>query len=504
MLFNSLEFLFAFLPATLFITWLSLRWGGRRAGIMALILASFFFYGWWEAKSLVIIGASIAFNYVVAQYVAEIRGPENRKRILSVGVAGNLLALGYFKYANFLIANIAAISGAQVSTLNVVLPLAISFYTFQQIAFLADTYRGEMGRIKFRSYLISVVFFPHLIAGPLLHYRDIIKQFEERFTLTSVTIFAGLPVFAMGLAKKVAIADPIAQFVSPLFAKAQVAPLEFFEAWAAALGYTAQLYFDFSGYSDMAIGLGLMFGITLPLNFFSPYKATSIIDFWRRWHMTLSGFLRDYLYIPLGGGRVGAARRYVNLMIVMLLGGLWHGAAWTFAFWGVLHGAFLVINHLWRNMIASRLGNVNRALLPTYGLLTFLLIVIAWVFFRAPTFATALNVLSGMFRPTVVSLPGEFAYHFGAGNFSGVAWGQGMSFVDFTAFWLYALFAYLLIFFAPNSAQIYGLDGRSRVTLEGIGVSRILKRTAAVSALFFAASFGVFSAVPSEFLYFKF
>lgn len=505
MLFNSPEFLFAFLPITLFATAAALLWGGRTAGVAALALASLFFYGWWEAHALWVIGASIALNYTLAQAIAGSVDSKRRRWILVSGVAANLAALAYFKYANFLIANAAAVTGADMGALHVVLPLAISFYTFQQIAFLVDTSKGAMSRIPFKDYMISVVFFPHLIAGPLLHYKDIITQFEQRFSVTWTTVSVGLPVFAMGLAKKVAIADPIAQFVSPLFAKAQAAPLEFIEAWAAALGYTAQLYFDFSGYSDMAIGLGLMFGITLPLNFFSPYKATSIIEFWRRWHMTLSSFLRDYLYFPLGGSRVGPARRYGNLMIVMLLGGLWHGAAWTFVFWGALHGAFLVVNHVWRNVVGVRLGRLNAALLPIYGALTFVLVVVAWVFFRAPTFGTALNVLSGMFSPSVISLPGELRYHFNVGGIAGAVWGQGMSFADFVAFWSYAVLAYALIWVAPNTAQIFGLDGRSEVKPRQLGGATAAALVAAGTAgLFWISGFGVFSAVPSEFLYFKF
>lgn len=504
MLFNSLEFLFAFLPLTLLATAAALCLGGRTAGVATLTLASLFFYGWWEAHALWVIGVSIAANYSLAKAIANSRNPRRRRWILSAGVAANLGALAYFKYANFLIANAAAITGVDPGTLNVVLPLAISFYTFQQIAFLVDTRKGAMRRIPFKDYMISVVFFPHLIAGPLLHYRDIINQFEQRFAVTWTTVSIGLPVFVMGLAKKVAIADPIAQFVSPLFVKAQTAPLEFFEAWAAALGYAAQLYFDFSGYSDMAIGLGLMFGITLPLNFFSPYKATSMIEFWRRWHMTLSSFLRNYLYFPLGGSRVGPVRRYGNLMIVMLLGGLWHGAAWTFVFWGALHGGFLVVNHVWRNVVGVRLGRLDVALLPIYGALTFMLVVVAWVFFRAPTFGTALNVLSGMFSPSVVSLPGELRYHLDIGGIKGAIWGQGMSFADFVAFWTYATLAYGLTWLAPNTAQIFGLDGRNVLKPRQLRGATATALLAGTSALFWISGFGVFSAVPSEFLYFKF
>lgn len=503
MLFNSQEFLFAFLPLTLLATAFALRWGGRVAGVLTLTFASLFFYGWWHVYGLLLIGVSIAFNYTLAQAIAK-RGDTNiRKRLLSAGVVGNFAALAYFKYANFFIANLMAVTGAKVEALNVVLPLAISFYTFQQIAFLVDTYQGKMSRIPLKDYAISVVFFPHLIAGPILHYRSIIAQFERRFAVSWGTISLGLPVFAMGLAKKVAIADPLAQFVSPLFLKAQSAPLELIEAWAAALGYTGQLYFDFSGYSDMAIGIGLIFGITLPLNFFSPYKATSIIEFWRRWHMTLSNFLRDYLYFPLGGGMVTPTRRYANLMIVMLLGGLWHGAAWTFVFWGALHGTYLVINHLWRNNMSARLGWLNVPLAPLFAVLTFLSVVIGWVFFRAPTFGTALNVLTGMFAPSLISLPAEFTYYLQVVSIPGVPWNMGMSFADLVTFWSYALVAYALIWFAPNTAQIFGIVGESTIDPKEVRWPK-WPRVIATVALLWLALFGVLSAVPSEFLYFQF
>jgi len=503
LLFNSPEFLFVFLPLTLLMTACALAWRGRTAGVLLLTLASLVFYGWWEAQALLIIGASIALNFTLSRAIAAApRGTVSRKWYLSVGIVANLAALGFFKYADFLVVNVAELTGLQAAPLGVVLPLAISFYSFQQIAFLVDTYNAKMERIPFRDYMISVVFFPHLIAGPLLHYRDIIGQFESRFSVSWATISAGMPIFAMGLAKKVAIADPIAQFVTPLFDQAAVAPLSLFDAWAAALGYTAQLYFDFSGYSDMAIGLGLMYGITLPLNFFSPYKSTSIVEFWRRWHMTLSSFLRDYLYIPLGGSRVGPVRRYGNLMIVMVLGGLWHGAGWTFVFWGFLHGSYLVVNHLWRNQVSPYLGAIDKLLLPVYASLTFVLVVVAWVFFRAPTFDVALNVLSGMFAPETVALPGELMTIGALAAIPGIAWGgQGMAYPDFVAFWTYAAVACVLAWGAPNSAQIFGLAG------DGATIWRDWWSPAhwvAGVVLLWAACFGIFSAVPSEFLYFQF
>lgn len=309
----------------------------------------------------------------------------------------------------------------------------------------------------------------------------------------------------MGLVKKVAIADPLAQFVWPLFQKAETGPLEFIQAWAAGLGYTAQLYFDFSGYSDMAIGLGLMFGIALPLNFFSPYKAASIIEFWRRWHMTLSSFLRDYLYIPLGGGRVSPTRRQVNLMIVMLLGGLWHGAAWTFVFWGALHGLYLVVNHGWRRLASTRPVLNGRIATLAYGGLTFLCVVVGWVFFRASSFRSALHILHGMVHPSSMSLPGELIQQLGLIDRVGLSENAGMSYADFVGFWSMLAFAYALAWLTPNTAQWFGIAQREAVRPGGLQARRAAwLKPCVVATLFWIAGFGLFGSVPSEFLYFQF
>ncbi len=500
MLFVTPEFLFVFLPVVLVITAFSLRFWGKSAAIAVLTVASLFFYGWWKLSGLAIILVSVGVNYTIARQIADEKDIRSRKVALGLGVALNLLALCYFKYRNFFIDNVLEMFGETSGMAHIVPPLAISFYTFQQIAFLVDTYHGKMRRILFSNYLISVVFFPHLIAGPLLHYRDIIQQFEERFRISWATLACGMPVFVMGMAKKLAIADPLSQVVNPLFTKAESQPLELFEAWAASLGYTAQLYFDFSGYSDMAIGLALMFGIVLPINFFSPYKSTSIIEFWRRWHITLSNFLRDYLYIPLGGGRAGAFRRYVNLMIVMLLGGLWHGASWTFVLWGGLHGAMLVVNHLWRATISPRLLVLNSIALPFYGVLTFLLVVVGWVLFRAESFAGATNVLGGMFYPQAISLPWGVAFALGIDPAHWIFGDKGLSFPDLSVFLAFGSAAYLLVWFCPNTTEIFRLtrDPLNLATRRSIGGS------IGIGALFWLSLFGLFSAIPSEFLYFRF
>jgi len=488
-------------------TALALRFGGRSFGVVTLSIASVFFYGWWEfsqfgafkAHALVVLGCSIAFNFSTARWIS-LADHNARRKLLAAGVAANLGALAYFKYSNFLIDNFTDLTGYNPAQIGYTLPLAISFYTFQQIAFLVDTFNRKMEVISFRYYAMSVLFFPHLIAGPLLHYKDIILQFETRFAVTLRNIWIGMPILAVGLAKKIAIADPLERIVSPLFHKAESAPLEFVEAWAASLGYTAQLYFDFSGYSDMAIGLGLMFGIVLPLNFLSPYKSTSIIEFWRRWHITLSNFLRDYLYFPLGGSRRGQLRQNVNIFIVMLLGGLWHGAGWTFVFWGALHGAYLVVNHLWRSA-TKHLTLMHAVLAPAYAALTFMAVLLSWVFFRASSFEAATNVLEGMFDPKIIALPGEIMYFLNIGPIPGIAWGQGMTMSDFFAFWSYAVLAFSLIWCAPNTAQIFGLTGEpdQRMATD----NRLIYATS-TGALLWLSGFGLFSSVPSQFLYFQF
>jgi alginate O-acetyltransferase complex protein AlgI len=345
MLFNSYQFIFLFLP----ITWAGYFLLGRFSNwspVVWLALASLVFYSVSNWQFVALLLTSIAFNYVIGSLLIRAKlSSAARFAALSAGVAGDLLVLGYFKYAGFLAANLNALVSTQL-TANILLPVGISFYTFTQIAFLVDAHRGEVARYRLPYYALFVTYFPHLIAGPILHHRDVIPQFEQERSKRPDPhlVRCGLIIFSIGLFKKTCIADAIQPFVALAFGPT---PPSFDQAWIGALAYTFQLYFDFSGYSDMAIGISLMFGIFLPLNFNSPYKAKNIIDFWRRWHMTLSQFLRDYLYIPLGGNRRGIVLRYVNLMITMALGGLWHGAAWTFVAWGVLHGAYLCVNHAW-------------------------------------------------------------------------------------------------------------------------------------------------------------
>jgi D-alanyl-lipoteichoic acid acyltransferase DltB (MBOAT superfamily) len=413
MLFNSFPFILVFLPVTLAVYFLADRLADKRWALRWLLVASLFFYGWWSPANLWIIVASICFNYFLAMRAIQPAPQPRRKWYLALGIAANLSLLGYFKYANFVIANYVALSGSNVRLAHIVLPIAISFFTFQQIVFLVEAYRGQAGDYDFLHYALLVTFFPHLIAGPIVKYREMLVQFNRpsRGRLALSHFAVGTTIFVIGLAKKVVIADGMAPFANSVFnaASAGVSPT-FAEAWAGALAYTFQLYFDFSGYSDMAIGLARMMGIRFPMNFNSPYKAVNIIDFWRRWHITLSRFLRDYLYIPLGGNRKGPIRRHANLLVTMLLGGLWHGAGWTFVVWGGLHGIYLIINHAWQG--ARRMLGLTRPSMAGHVAargLTFVAVVVAWVFFRAQSFGAATTILKSMFLGSGLSLPASLA-----------------------------------------------------------------------------------------------
>ncbi|VAW52109.1 Probable poly(beta-D-mannuronate) O-acetylase [hydrothermal vent metagenome] len=402
MLFNSYYFIFLFLPVTLLVFFKIGGLGHYRVAISWLVAASLFFYGWWNPAYLGLIIGSILFNFSAGIVLASESSLVilNKKKLLVLSISINLAILGYYKYTNFFIENINTIAGADIYVAPIILPLALSFFTFQQIAYLVDTYRGETKEYNFLQYCLFVTFFPQLIAGPIVHHKEMLPQFTRdiiyRFDFKNVSI--GLTIFFIGLFKKVVLADGIAQYANPVFAAADTGvSVAFVEAWSGAMAYTFQLYFDFSGYADMAIGIARLFGIRLPLNFNSPYKANSIIDFWRRWHMTLSRFLRDYVYFALGGSHRGVVRRYSNLMATMLLGGLWHGAGWTFIIWGALHGCYLVVNHLWRSFYSGLGLNADNTCYKSFSrIITFLAVVVSWVFFRAESLDAALIILSGM------------------------------------------------------------------------------------------------------------
>jgi alginate O-acetyltransferase complex protein AlgI len=414
MLFNSYIFIFYFLPVTLFLFFVLGSLNNKTAAISWLVVASLFFYGWWNPTYLIFIIISILFNYRLGTELMARRSTSIGRWLLYGGVAINLGLISYYKYAEFFIANLNYAFSSNWSIGPIILPLAISFFTFQQITFLVDSWRGEAKHYGLLEYTLFVSFFPQLISGPIVHQGEMLPQFANRsvYRFDSGHVAVGLTIFIIGLFKKVGLADSIAIYATPIFTAADGGEsIHFFQAWGAALAYTLQLYFDFSGYSDMAIGLARLFGILLPLNFNSPLKAHNIIEFWHCWHITLTRFLRDYLYISLGGNRKGQVRRYANLIITMGLGGLWHGAAWTFVIWGLLHGLYLIINHAWR-ILHEKLGNDQNSPGP-FGywsgrLITFIAVVVAFVVFRAETLDGAYNLISGMFGYNGFILPNGF------------------------------------------------------------------------------------------------
>jgi alginate O-acetyltransferase complex protein AlgI len=404
MLFTQFEFLFLFLPVTFagyFVVSYLIEAPSARLGWLAA--ASLIFYSYWDVSFVPIIVASISFNYVMGLLIARQSSRTARGWVFAAAISANLLALGFFKYTNFAIQIFDSITRAKYPSLAIVLPLGISFFTFTQIAYLADVYGGYPNERSFVKYALFVTYFPHLVAGPILHHREMMPQFGSKAsrTMSAENVAIGLTILAIGLFKKSFVADGFALIANPVFqAAAQLHHLHILDAWAGAFAYSLQIYFDFSGYSDMAIGLSLLFGIRLPFNFDSPYKSQSIVEFWRRWHISLSRFLRDYLYIPLGGNRHGERRRNVNLAATMILGGLWHGAGWTFVIWGALHGFFLTINHRWTELTKRQpvLAKLTKTWwYPIAALaLTQIAVVFAWVFFRAEHFSDAVRVIQAM------------------------------------------------------------------------------------------------------------
>ena len=446
MLFTTLIFFGGFLPLTL-VGFFILGHRSHLAAAGWLLLASLFFYAYWMPVFTSLLIFSIVTNYFFGRQIghAGSRGQLISKRLwASAGIVFNLALLSYFKYAGFLIDSLNAVFELAIARPHITFPIGISFFSFTQIAFLADTYKGAVREYRPVHYGLFVTYFPHLVAGPVLHHAQMMPQFAERTTyrINPANLAAGFVVFVIGLIKKIVMADGVSPLADAVFNAAQtgISPSQT-EAWYGALAYTFQLYFDFSGYSDMAIGLSLMFNIQLPFNFNSPYRALSISEFWRRWHMTLSTFLRDYLYIPLGGNRHGGVRRYVNLMLTMLLGGLWHGASWTFVFWGGLHGLYLAANH----GFAAYAGAWRKAWSDTWiyrgmaWLITFIAVVFAWVFFRAATFDSAALIVRAMLR-------------FGAAHpTAGVFWNAGL---DESLALLYCSTLGAIAVLAPNSNRL--------------------------------------------------
>ncbi len=485
MLFNSYIFIFAFLPFTFFIYFYLNSLKLTVAAKSFLVFASLFFYSWWNIAYLPLILSSMLFNYVIGLSLSkeQKKSKIGKKTLLIFGIAANVALLGYFKYADFFIGNLNHLLDTDIGLLNLALPLAISFFTFQQIAYLVDSYRGETKEYDFLNYANFVTFFPQLIAGPIVHHKEMMPQFAAPANKVKryANIATGLFIFSIGLFKKVIIADTFAVWATAGFDHAPV--LNMVEAWVTSLSYTFQLYFDFSGYTDMAIGAALLFNIKLPINFNSPYKASSIQDFWRRWHITLSRFLKEYIYIPLGGNRRGEFRIYSNLMATFLIGGIWHGAGWTFLFWGFLHGIAIVIHRAWNKM-----GFRLNTLLAWF--VTFNFINITWVFFRAKEWDDAIKVLKGMFTGALI-LPLEWKEKLNFLSGDDVQFGhwlQSISRDQYTIYWvLVGLFVTVVL---KNSNE---LAKRFKPSV----------LTALYAAILFLVSASSLSKL-SEFLYFNF
>ena len=473
MLFNSHVFIFAFLPVTLAGYFLLGGLNQTRLAKIWLAGASLFFYGWWNPVFLILLGSSILVNFYFGGNILKQHRLGNRHAattLMTLGVLFNLGLLAYFKYAGFLAMNLEAMTGFSMSLGAIFLPLAISFFTFQQIAYLVDASRGEVEEYDVVDYVLFVTFFPQLIAGPIVHHKQMMPQFSGKAFRPQADHFAvGMTFFIIGMMKKVLIADNVNFIADPVFSGQGDAP-GFADAWAGTLAYTVGIYFDFSGYSDMAVGLARMFGIKLPYNFDSPYKSRSIVEFWRRWHITLSTFLRDYLYIALGGNRKGEIRRYTNLMITMLLGGLWHGAGWTFVIWGGLHGTYLLVNHAWNHAARKRAEQGKSLKLGAFPaqVITLLAVMVAWVFFRAPNFDVAMDVLAGMVGLNGKISPQAYAAVFDSNLFQGLdhlLWFDGaLRAFDELFPWMLLGLGILIALFMPNSQEIIdGVKGKERL-----------------------------------------
>ena len=504
MLFNSIPFIFVFLP-TVLVGFYLLGWLNCSAAQLWLCAASFFFYGYWNPVYLPLLAGSLLANYFFGRALkAPHYTPRLRKALLVVGISCNLGVLGYFKYAMFFAANTNAIVGTDWIVPNIILPIGISFITFQKIGYLVDVYRSpSQFDYSLREFALFVTFFPQLIAGPIVRHHEILPQFRNPsvYRPDAARLAIGLSIFFLALFKKTVFADGLAGIAVPVFRAADNGQaLTFGDAWLGVLAFTLQLYFDFSAYSEMAAALAIMFGVRLPLNFDSPYKATSIIDFWRRWHISLSRFLRDYLYVPLGGNRRGPTRRAFNVMVTMILGGLWHGAGWTFVIWGALHGGYIVINQFWRQLFPRSGSSTNFIWIVAAWFVTFLAVVCGWVFFRAASVHSAFEIIAAMANPY--------------GGTVSVFERQG-------ALALLAVFAGLgFVLLAPNIATLFGafhpmlkegaqiqvVDAASRPAM--VGRLRWEPTTAwafAVGASAVASVVAmVFFRAQSEFLYFQF
>ena len=495
MLFSSYEFIFAFLPISFFVYFYLNSKRLTTAAKAWLVFTSLFFYSWWNIMYLPLILISILFNYTITNTMIEYdksrRKYFSKKSLLHAGLLFNIGLLVYFKYMDFFISNTNTIFGSDIELLHLALPLAISFFTLQQIAFLIDSYEGLVKEKNFLDYTIFVTFFPQLIAGPIVHHKEMMPQFANvrNKVKNYKNIAIGLFIFSIGLFKKVVIADTFAVWATQGFDVATT--LNLFEAWATSLSYTFQLYFDFSGYTDMAIGAALLFNIKLPINFNSPYKATGMIDFWQRWHITLSNFITTYIYTPIvrSFDRLTFHKAMFATVITFLIAGLWHGASWMFIIFGGLHGLGLIINHYWK----KRKIKLNVVLA---WFITFNFVNITFVFFRAKEWDDAVKVLGSMFSLDNIVLPDKLENKLSFLSNYGIefgAWAGGISGSNYTA--IVIILAFLVILIFKNSIQIVKLNEKFNPTrIKALYFGFLL----AISILYMYAS------THTEFIYFNF
>ncbi|MEM0955568.1 MAG: MBOAT family O-acyltransferase [Pseudomonadota bacterium] len=454
MLFNSYVFLFVFLPVALAGSYMLAGRGWQRMAMLYLVGMSLFFYGWWNPVYLWLLGTSVLTNFTLGIALNRVEAVKLRRLLMILGIAFNLALLGYFKYANFFVDSLNGAIGSSFTLETIVLPLAISFFTFQQITYIVDTWKGVVKEHSFLHYCLFVTFFPQLLAGPIVHHKEMLPQFKQpsamRFNYGNLAV--GSALLVLGLFKKVIMADSLGAYAAPTFEIAeQGGTVYFLPGWIATIAFTLGVYFDFAAYSDMALGLARMFGIHLPINFLSPMKARNIIELWQGWHITLTRFLRNYIFKPLGGAQKGAARRHLNTLITMLLGGLWHGASWNFVIWGGLNGLFLVINHVWIT-VCQRLGwplSGYRGWRVFSHLLTFSAFCAAAVFFKAETLDSASAMLAGM-----LGLNGFAMTQFMLGSLLQLGmldflliYGQGIAMMVWTL---------IMVLYLPNVYQIMG------------------------------------------------
>lgn len=464
MLFNSTEFILVFLPITLIVYFTLTHNGEEQISRIWLVMTSLFFYGWWNPDYLVLICISMLVNYSCARLMSTTEAQGNRKLLLGLGIIFNVGLLGYYKYADFFIQNFNVLLDNEFNLLNIILPLGISFFTFQQIAFIVDTYRREIDKVDLVHYSLFVCFFPQLIAGPIVHHKEVMPQFlnKTKLRVNPDNIAKGIFVFNMGLAKKIIIADTFGQIANLGYNNYEV--LSTLQGWITALAYSIQLYFDFSGYSDMAIGIALLFNINLPVNFRSPHKSANIQQFYRRWHITLSNFLRDYVYIPLGGNKRGELATNINLFLTFLIGGFWHGANWTFVVWGALNGAALIAHRQFQKT------GINMPEIVAISL-TFVFVMLVRVFFRSDDFTVASGMLATMFGPAA----SDTGFVLIASMYNAPIWIAG-----------------IILLFMPNSTEI------------GDRFQPNLKYTAMLVAMTLLNFTFMNSTIKQDFLYFDF